>query len=84
VALGTSNIALPENLGLSSEEMSLSSFIDKDFPEGGINLNEEMEKIERDLIEKALRKSQGSKSKAAKLLHVSLDSFRYRIEKLGL
>jgi two-component system, NtrC family, response regulator PilR len=84
VALGTSNIALPENLGQSSKENSLSGLTDKDLPEGGINLNEEMEKIEKDLIEKALRKSQGSKAKAAKLLHVSLDSLRYRIEKLGL
>ena len=53
-------------------------------PEGGIDLNEEMAEIEKDLIKKALKQTAGSKSKAAKLLHVSLDSLRYRIEKLDL
>ncbi len=47
-------------------------------------MNEEIAKIERSLIKKALKKTQGSKSKAAKILHVSLDSLRYRIEKLGV
>ncbi|MBW2646858.1 MAG: AAA family ATPase, partial [Deltaproteobacteria bacterium] len=35
-------------------------------------------------IKKALAKAKGSKSKAAKLLRVSLDSLRYRIEKLDI
>ena len=40
--------------------------------------------MERRLIQKALVKSNGSKTKAAELLHVSFDSLRYRIEKLGI
>jgi two-component system response regulator PilR (NtrC family) len=43
-----------------------------------------MERVERHLIEIALRKARGSKTKAAEMLHVSSDSLRYRIEKLGI
>jgi len=84
VALGTSNIVLPENLALSQDDPASYNVLEMDLPEGGIDLNEEMAKIERGLIQKALNKTQGSKSKAAKLLNVSLDSLRYRIEKLGI
>ncbi len=84
VALGTSNIFLSENLVTSSDESELGKILDFDLPEGGINLNEEIEKIERNLISMALKRTQGSKSKAAKLLNVSFDSLRYRIEKLGI
>ncbi len=84
VALGTSNIVLPENLVLPGDQSVLDDILDADFPEEGIELNEEMAKIERGLIKKALEKTRGSKSKAAKILHVSLDSLRYRIEKLGV
>jgi two-component system response regulator PilR (NtrC family) len=31
-----------------------------------------------------MEKSGGSKTKAAELLHITFDSLRYRIEKLGL
>ena len=75
VALETSNIILPENLHLLA---------DTDIPEDGLNLNEEVAKYERHLIEEALKKARGSKTKAAEILQVSLDSLRYRIEKLGV
>ena len=39
---------------------------------------------ERQWIAKALEQSGGSKTKAAELLHITFDSLRYRIEKLGL
>ncbi|NQT10009.1 MAG: sigma-54-dependent Fis family transcriptional regulator, partial [Desulfobacteraceae bacterium] len=52
--------------------------------EEGINLNEELAKVERLLIKKALRRTNGSKTKAAKLLNVSFDSLRYRLEKLDI
>ena len=58
--------------------------LEADLPEEGIELNEEIAKIERGLIKKVLEKPQGSKSKAAKILDVSLDSLRYRIEKLRI
>jgi two-component system response regulator PilR (NtrC family) len=85
VAMGTSNIVLPENLALSeNNNRDWNKILDIDLPEEGISLNEEMAEIESDLIKKALKKAKGSKSKAAKLLRVSLDSLRYRLEKLDI
>jgi two-component system response regulator PilR (NtrC family) len=84
VALGMSNIVLPEDLVLSNDGPDWVNVLDAELPEEGIELNEEVSKVERNLIEKALKKSAGSKSKAAKLLNVSLDSLRYRIEKLNM
>ncbi len=84
VALGTSNIVLPENLNQSQECLTSGNMHEMELPEEGLDLNEMLEKLERSLIQKALKKTQSSKSKAAKLLNVSLDSLRYRIEKLNL
>jgi Transcriptional regulator containing PAS, AAA-type ATPase, and DNA-binding domains len=47
-------------------------------------LSAELEKIEKIIIEKALLRTKGSKTKAAKLLNVTFDSLRYRMEKLGV
>jgi two-component system response regulator PilR (NtrC family) len=84
VAMETSNIILPENLVLSSNAASGVTNFNIEIPDKGIDLNEEMEKIEKRMIEKALQKAKGSKTKAAEILHVTFDSLRYRIEKLGL
>ncbi|MBN2515140.1 MAG: sigma-54-dependent Fis family transcriptional regulator [Deltaproteobacteria bacterium] len=85
VALETGNIILPETLIISEEEQEdLASISDSDFNKEGINLNEEVRRIEKQLIEKALKKSNNSKTKAAKYLNVSYDSLLYRIEKLGI
>jgi two-component system response regulator PilR (NtrC family) len=83
VALETSNIILPENLHLSGALQEPGRFTDTDIPDDGLNLNEELAKYEKRLIEKALKKARGSKTKAAEILQVSFDSLRYRIEKLG-
>lgn len=84
IALETSNIILPENLilsqGMAKKEGSLLS----ELPDTGINLNEELEKFEKALLEKALLKAQGSKTRAAELLRISYDSLHYRTEKLGI
>jgi two-component system response regulator PilR (NtrC family) len=85
VAMEMSNIILPENLVLAADcrwdGIPLGKF---EFPDKGLDLNDEMAKIERNLIEKALQKANGSKTKAAELLQVSFDSLRYRIEKLHI
>ncbi len=47
-------------------------------PPGGINL----EKLEEDLILQALQLSGGNKSKAARLLGLTRDTFRYRLKKI--
>lgn len=85
VALGTSNIVLPENLVLSgNNERNWDKILDIELPDEGISLNEEMAKIESHFIKKALERGEGSKTKAAELLQVSFDSLRYRIEKLDI
>lgn len=83
VAMETSNIILPENLVISANAGVVSNF-DIEITDKGTDLNAEMEKIEKRIIEKALLRVKGSKTKAAELLHVTFDSLRYRIEKLGI
>ncbi|PKN20977.1 MAG: Fis family transcriptional regulator [Deltaproteobacteria bacterium HGW-Deltaproteobacteria-6] len=84
VAMETSNIILPENLVLSVEADGTEKNIDLNIPDTGIDLNAELEKIEKRIIEKALRKTKGVKTRAAEMLGVTSDSLKYRIEKLGV
>jgi two-component system response regulator PilR (NtrC family) len=82
VALEITNIILPENLEMAATGgAAFPSVDDVEIPEEGMDLNEEVAKFERTLMERALQKVGGSKTKAAKLLGVSIDSFRYRLEK---
>jgi two-component system response regulator PilR (NtrC family) len=78
VAMESSNIILPESLTF------VVSKYDIDIADSGVDLNEELDKIEKTLIEKALQKTKGSKKKAAELLKITFDSLRHRIEKLGI
>jgi len=84
VALETSNIILPENLILSKEISLEEDKTIPDLPDDGLNLNDELAIFEKGLIEKALKKAGGSKSRAAELLKISYDSLHYRSEKLGI
>ncbi len=84
VALETSNIILPENLILSEVVVDKNVDTLSELTDAGINLNEELEKFEKNLIEKALQKAQGSKTRASELLKISYDSLHYRTEKLGI
>ena len=86
VALESSSIILPENLILAEEGNGAAAAADPagDFPEGGLDLNRELERFEREIIRKALDKAKGSKTKAASLLGVSFPSLRHRLEKLGM
>ncbi len=82
VALETTNIILPENLEMAATGGAAFPSADAvEIPEEGMDLNEEVAKFERTLMERALQKVGGSKTKAAKLLGVSIDSFRYRFDK---
>jgi two-component system response regulator PilR (NtrC family) len=84
VAMESSNIILPENLVLTDQTDEIDKEFGIDIPDAGLNLNVELEKFERKIIQKALVKTKGSKTKAAELLGVTFDSLRYRIEKLGV
>ena len=50
------------------------------FPEAGVDL----EQLERRLVEQALAKADWNVTRAAKLLNLTRDTLRYRIEKFGL
>jgi DNA-binding protein Fis len=51
-----------------------------DFPDAGVSL----EAVERLLLVRALEKASGNQSGAARLLGISRDTLRYRMEKFGL
>jgi two-component system response regulator AtoC len=50
------------------------------FPPEGLSL----EKVEEDLVRQALKITQGNQTKAAKLLDISRDALRYRMQKFGI
>ena len=84
VAMESSNIILPENLTLSADAAVGAPNFDIEITDKGIDLSTELEKIEKIMIEKALQRTKGSKAKAAKLLNVTFDSLRYRMQKLNV
>ena len=81
VAMESSNIVLPENLLLSTGNNDMAN-LHVEVPDKGINLNEELERIEKIFIEKAPQKTKGVKTRTAEILGVTIDSLKYRIEKL--
>lgn len=84
VALETSNIILPENLIITKERKDKNPLPGETMSDVGLDLNAELVKFERRLIEQALQKANGSKTKAAEWLKISYDSLHYRCEKLGI
>ena len=52
--------------------------------EQGISLDEQLEHIEKSLVEEALTQTKNNATQAAKLLGISFRSMRYRMQKLGL
>lgn len=50
----------------------------------GVELEDILSKIEREYLLKAIEETGGSRKKAAKLLHITMRSLRYRLEKFGL
>ena len=84
VAMESSNIILPENLTLSTDTAPGEPKFDIEITDKGIDLSAELEKIEKIMIEKALLRTKGSKANAARLLNVTFDSLRYRMQKLSV
>ena len=84
VVLQNVRMIIPEHLPL--EVSGLATRQDKSrqnrfiLPEMGLSLDE----IERDLIVQAMERAAGNKTKAAKLLGISYDSFRYQLKKFNL
>ena len=84
IALETSNIILPENLIMRKEMGDKGNFPLYEMSDIGLDLNDELAKFEKRLIEQALQRADGSKTRAAELLKISYDSLHYRSEKLGI
>jgi two-component system response regulator PilR (NtrC family) len=87
VALEGGATILPESLPPfvntpSGRKMASSHEIE--IGEEGIDLDKVMGQIEKELLVKAIHSSNGIKKKAAKLLHITFRSMRYRVEKYGL
>lgn len=55
-----------------------------DIPPDGIDLNRVTEEVERQLVSRALALTGGNRSRASRLLGISLRSLRYRLVKLGM
>lgn len=64
-------------LGRAGQPADPARFV---LPTGGTDLH----KLENDLVRQALERADGNQTQAAKLLGLSRDAFRYRLEKLGL
>jgi DNA-binding NtrC family response regulator len=81
---------LPESLELSrfkTEEQGKQSAESRNsiyIPTDGVQLDDILERYERDHIEEALKLAKGSITGAAKLLGISFRSMRYRLEKCKL
>ena len=74
--IGQENI--PENM--KSVQPGLEP-IATDIPDEGLEMEKLLENIEKNLLQKALEKTGGVKTEAAKLLGLSFRSFRHRLHK---
>jgi two-component system response regulator PilR (NtrC family) len=54
------------------------------FPEEGVYLDTEMDRLEKIHLLNALGKTGGNRTEAAKLLNISIRSLRYRLQKHGI
>jgi two-component system, NtrC family, response regulator PilR len=84
VALETSRWLTAANLPRRSPTARSLPAALPDLPEDGLDLEKAVADLERHLIVAALRRTQGVRKEAAKLLRVSFRSLRYRLEKLGI
>lgn len=87
VALEGGAMILPESLPpmvntTSGRKMASSNEIE--IGDDGVDLDKVMGQIEKELLIKAIHSAGGVKKRAAKLLHISFRSMRYRIEKYNL
>lgn len=87
VALEGGSMILPESLPpmvntTSGRKMASSNEIE--IGDDGVELDKVMGQIEKELLIKAIHSANGVKKRAAKLLHISFRSMRYRIEKYNL
>jgi DNA-binding NtrC family response regulator len=78
--VGAAALGLPATSAAAAVSVAPGGQVHIDFPEHGVSL----EAVERALLVAALERTGGNQSKAARLLAVSRDTLRYRMEKYGL
>jgi two-component system response regulator PilR (NtrC family) len=77
--------ALPRGIRQHAGAGDLSSRVEKKtIPEEGVELDSVLSGMERHFLEKALERTSGNKTQAARLLGMSFRSFRYRLAKYDL
>ncbi|RLB96490.1 MAG: sigma-54-dependent Fis family transcriptional regulator [Deltaproteobacteria bacterium] len=86
VALSKTNIILPESLVLSTYKRAerapgRENDLSYDIPPSGLDLDAVLADVERGYLVKAMEMTGGVKQKAAELLGISAESFRYRFDK---
>jgi two-component system response regulator PilR (NtrC family) len=84
VLLSDQEIIAPEDL--PSEILETAGSVGRlpELEDGGFDLEKLLERIEKDYLLKALEKSKGVKTEAAKILNLSFRSFRHRLSKYGI
>ncbi len=82
ILLCKEQVLKPSDLVLGSGQPSSieDTLTGMDLPPGGLDFDQ----LENKLLRQALARAGGNQTKAAKLLNVSRDTFRYRLEKHGL
>jgi two-component system response regulator PilR (NtrC family) len=87
VALESGATILPESLPPFVNTLvgrKLASSHEIEIGPDGVELDKVMGQIEKELIVKAIHSAGGVKKRAAKLLHITFRSMRYRVEKYNL
>ncbi len=69
---------------LAEENVNSGIFDGFSIAEGGIQLENIVETVERGFLQQSLRQTGGNKTEAAKLLGINARSLRYRLKKYGL
>ena len=85
VALATTDMITPQHLQECLQKPnSTREGLPAEIPTEGVDLENLIGSMEKDLLLKALQKSRGIKKEAARLLRLNFRSFRYRLEKYGI
>ncbi|VAX19373.1 Response regulator of zinc sigma-54-dependent two-component system [hydrothermal vent metagenome] len=85
VVLTTGSLIEPENFPDEVRSYSERAGQDPvDLPDEGVDLEEVVSRVEKDLLIKALSKTGGKKKEAARLVNLSFRSFRYKLAKYGI
>ena len=77
--------SLPPNVTKLGTREEINVPFPRDLADGEVvSLDEEMDRLEKSMLLRALEKTGGNKTEAAKLLNISFRSMRYRLEKHGI